>query len=119
MTLNPISWGRQRRDAGHYLVAASHLSEHDRFLQDVVLGNSQTDLDLMDIDSIEDWSWSSGEKTLVDLFLTCAGYIRKVTIADVMNLDEPNKLAASNAIQMMCAPADRWDTRTASYREAF
>lgn len=114
-----IPWGRQPRDAGHYLAAASILGEHF-FFQDTVTLRHETDgPDLIDLDQFESFNWSSGERTLVNLFLTFAGWPRHVTLDDVLNLDTPNRNAAGNAISMLCALPDRWDIRTQSYVEAF
>lgn len=109
MALNPITWSAQRRDAGYYLVATSNLCEHDHFLQSVALRHDASHLDEIDVEALDAWCWSSGEETLVNLFLTCAGYSRAVTVRDILNLDSKNKSAAANTISMLCAPAEGWE----------
>lgn len=106
MALDPITWSAQRKDAGYYLVATSNLCEHDHFLETVKL--DYDGIDQIDIAELQQWGWSSGEKTLVDLFLFCAGYSTGVTLRDVMNLDRKNLTAAANTISMLAAPADGW-----------
>lgn len=115
----PIEWSRQRRDAGHYLVATTLLSEHDYFKRCVTLRHRDEGPDMIDLEGLENWRWSSGERTLIHLFLTLADYRRPVNILQILELDDRNRPAAGNALAMACAPADRWDTNTQSYTEAF
>lgn len=112
-------WDRQRRDAGHYLVATSILCEHDWFTRHVDLRHRDDGPDTIDLEAIDDYAWSSGERTLINLFLTLAGWPRNATVRDVLSLDDRNRQAAGNAISLACANERYWQVGTASYREAF
>lgn len=114
------TWGRERRDAGHYLVAMSILNDHDWFRNHVTLGSDDiTNPERIDVQALDDYSWSSGERTLVNLFLTFAGWPRTVTVRDIFNLDEKNKNAVGNALSIACRPNGTWRLDTVSYDEAF
>lgn len=112
-----LEWGRQRRDAGHYLTAASLLCEHFWFTDHVELRHRDAGPDLIDLEALDDFAWSSGERVLVNLFLTFAGYHRNVQVRDLLALDPPNRNAAGNAISLACSQG--WHPSTQSYTEAF
>lgn len=116
----PIAWGGHRRDAGHYLAAASILGEHRHFQALVTLRHRDDGPDVIhDLDALEDFAWSSGERTLLGLFLGYAGFHRPTTVADILSLDEPNRVAAGNSVSMACAPARYLHPSMQSYDEAF
>lgn len=119
MALHPLSWGRLRRDAGHYLVSMSLLCEHDHFLRNFEPAEPGPYPDFLDVEAMENFGWSSGEKTLVNLFLVFAGFGREVTINDILSLDSRNKSASGNAIAMACAKEGSWFPSAKSYQEAF
>lgn len=114
----PIQWGRTRRDAGHYLVASSCLAGHHMFGDFVTLRHRDDGPDeIHDLEALDDFAWSSGERVLVHLFLTFAGFARDCRVYDLLALDPENRQAAGNAISMACAQG--WHPSTQSYDEAF
>lgn len=118
MTSFPIDWSRQRRDAGHYLNAASGLAGHFRWDELVTLRHADHGPDeIHDLEAIDTWAWSGGERVLVNLFLTLAGFTRDVQVRDLLALDPENRNAAGNAISMACSQG--WHPSTQSYLEAF
>lgn len=118
MSTFPIDWSRQRRDAGHYLTAASCLAGHFRWEELVRLRHADQGPDeIHDLEAIDNFPWSSGERVLVNLFLTFAGFNRDCQIRDLLALDPENRNAAGNAISMACGHG--WHPSTQSYAEAF
>lgn len=119
MTTNqhPIPWGRTRRDAGHFLVASSCLAGHDWFERHVTLRHRDDGPDTMDVEALDDYAWSSGERVLVGLFLTFAGYPRNCQMRDLFALDPENRKAAGDAVALACS--EGWHPSMQSYSEAF
>lgn len=72
MTKEQVVWPNdKRRQAAHYLAAASLLGDHHRF-HNLARLNTVGD-DFVDFYEIDNWAWSTGERILVDLFLMFAG----------------------------------------------
>lgn len=85
----------ERARAVEHLVAASALCESDYFLSCY-----NPAAHAIDIDSLGDWRWSSGEQILIDILLTICGYPRSVQITDLWGLDASSRQAVITSLDI-------------------
>lgn len=81
--------------AARRLVATSVLSNHPYTPRIFDL-----DRHSLDIDAMNDWNWSSGERVLISLLSSFGGYGTGPTVEEFQRLDDDNRRAAVDALRV-------------------